>query len=54
MKTGRLREIELRELGGDGVEPLHRAAVVVLVVADQDLSERPLIALGSKDIGLMS
>ncbi len=33
----RLREVELGKLGGNGVETFHGAAVVVLVVADDEL-----------------
>ena len=33
----RLGKIEIGELGADRIEPLHRADVVVLVMADEDL-----------------
>ena len=36
-KPGAVVEVEVRELLGDDVQALHRAAVVVLVVADDQL-----------------
>jgi hypothetical protein len=48
----RLREVELGELRGDGVEPLHRAPVIVLVVARQQLLGKAVDVLGVERHGL--
>jgi hypothetical protein len=45
-------EVETRELLGDEIEPLHSAAVVVLVVADDQLFRHALDALRIAPKGL--
>jgi hypothetical protein len=50
-KTRRIGKIEFAKLLLDEIEALHRASVIVLVVADN--ADMPLMHVGSQDIGFI-
>jgi hypothetical protein len=42
----RLGEVESGQFGRDGIQPLHRTGIIVVVVADENFFRKPLDAFG--------
>jgi hypothetical protein len=53
-EAGRCREIEFGQLRRDRIEPVDRATVIVFVMTDEQLSDIPLIRVGSQASGFMA